>query len=307
MKAKRVGSVALRDLEEALAAAFWFKDDLRHFLTLAVTKPELLSRLDWSQSNSKRNVARDLVGRMAADQDRYLDDLLLLMSEVSQLQDFSHLEHLDDGPAKVQRAKSAVAAVRTAFAQHETLIESRKAVEEHRRVAREAALRKSAEAERLRKLEEAFRLILTPTEAHRRGYLLESLLNDLFELFDLDPKASFKIVGEQIDGAFNFEGTDYLLEAKWQTPRVGTDELDSFNGKIGRKLDNTLGLLIAINSFEPTAVAVHSGARPRMVLMDGPDLVAVLEGRVRLNDLLRRKRQHAAHSGDIFLPVNQIL
>jgi len=307
MKPKRVSSVALRDLEEALAAAFWFKDDLRHFLTLAVTKPDLLSRLDWSQSNSKRNVARDLVGRMAADQDRYLDDLLLLMSEVSQLQDFSHLEHLDDGPAKVKRAKSAVAAVRTTFAQHETLIESRTAVEEHRRVAREAALRKSAEAERLRNLEEKFRLILMPTEAHRRGYLLESLLKDLFELFDLDPKASFKIVGEQIDGAFNFEGTDYLLEAKWQTHRIGTDELDSFNGKIGRKLDNTLGLLIAINSFEPTAVAVHSGARPRMVLMDGPDLVAVLEARIRLNDLLRRKRQHAAHSGDIFLPVNDIL
>lgn len=57
MKAKRVSSVALRDLEEALAAAFWFKDDLRHFLTLAVTKPDLLSRLDWSQSNSKMSLA----------------------------------------------------------------------------------------------------------------------------------------------------------------------------------------------------------------------------------------------------------
>ena len=78
MKAKRISSIAIRDLEEALATAFWFKDDLRNFLTLAVKKPDLLSRLNWSPSNSKRSVVRDFVGRMAANQDQYLDDLLLL-------------------------------------------------------------------------------------------------------------------------------------------------------------------------------------------------------------------------------------
>ena len=307
MKAKRISSIAIRDLEEALALAFWFKNDLRHFLTLAVNTADLLSRLDWSPSNSKRGIVRDLVGRMAANQDQYLDDLLLLMSEVSQINDFSHLQYLDDGEAKVKRAKTAIAAVQAAFAVHENLIESRKAAEEHRRVARETILRKGAETERLRSMANAFGTILSPSEPHRRGYMLETMLRDLFDLFDLDPKASFKIVGEQIDGAFNFEGTDYLLEAKWQTPAVDTVDLDSFNGKIGRKLDNTLGLLLAINGFEPNAVTIHSGARPRMVLMDGRDLVAVLEGRVRLNDLIRRKRQHAAHSGEILLSVADIL
>lgn len=286
---------------------FWFKDDLRHFLTLAVKKPDLLSRLNWSPSNSKRNVVRDLVGRTAANQDQYLEDLLLLMSEVSQITDFSHLQHLDDGEAKVKRAKSAIAVMQTVFSAHEDLVENQKAVEEHRRVAREATLRKSAEAERLRLMADAFHSILSPSEPHRRGYMLETLLRDLFDLFDLDPKASFKIVGEQIDGAFSFEGTDYLLEAKWHTPAIDTVDLDSFNGKIGRKLDNTLGLLLAINGFEPNAVRIHSGARPRMVLMDGRDLGAVLEGRIRLNDLLRRKKQHAAHSGEILLAVADIL
>jgi hypothetical protein len=307
VKAKRISSIAIRDLEEALALAFWFKNDLRHFLTLAVNKAGLLSRLDWSPSSSKRSIVRDLVGRMAANQDQYLDDLLLLMSEVSQINDFSHLQYLDDGDAKVKRAKTAIAAVQAAFAVHENLIESRRAVDEHRRVARERTLRKSAEADRLSSMMESFSSVLSQSEPHRRGYMLENLLHDLFDLFDLDPKASFKVVGEQIDGAFNFEGTDYLLEAKWQAELVDTMDLDSFNGKIGRKLDNTLGLLLAINGFEPNAVTVHSGARPRMVLMNGSDLVAVLEGRVRLNDLIRRKRQHAAQSGDIYLSVNDIL
>jgi len=38
-----------------------------------------------------------------------------------------------------------------------------------------------------------------------------------------------------------------------------------------------------------------------MILMDGADLSAVIEGRISLPDLLRRKRQHAARTGDILI------
>ena len=37
---------------------------------------------------------------------------------------------------------------------------------------------------------------------------------DLFRLFDLDPKASFRITGEQIDGAFTLQGIDSLASHK---------------------------------------------------------------------------------------------
>lgn len=58
--------------------------------------------------------------------------------------------------------------------------------------------------------------------------------------FDLDPKASFKLSGEQIDGAFTFQATDYLLEAKWQQAPVDAAALDSLAGKLTRKLDQRL-------------------------------------------------------------------
>lgn len=125
-----------------------------------------------------------------------------------------------------------------------------------------------------------------------------------FELFDLDPKASFKITGEQIDGAFTFEGIDYLLEARWQRDQVDPAALDVFDGKIRRKLENTLGLFVAINGFSDTAVGNHSRTRPTMILMDGADLWAVLEGRLPLPDVLRRKRRHAAQTGEILLHVS---
>jgi len=77
--------------------------------------------------------------------------------------------------------------------------------------------------------------IATSSDAPKRGYGLEKLLNELFTLFDLDPKASFKITGEQIDGAFTFKDDDYLLEAKWQKELVNAGDLYKFAGVINGK------------------------------------------------------------------------
>src|SRR4051794_10926204 len=149
--------------------------------------------------------------------------------------------------------------------------------------------------------------LISSSDHQRRGYLLQDILRELFGLFDLDPKASFLIRGEQLDGAFTFDNTDYLLEARWQQGPVEPKELDAFAGKIARKLENTLGLFLAINGFSEAGVEAHSTVRPVMILMDGSDLMAVLEGRLDLLQLLLRKRRHAAETGKIFLPIHQVL
>jgi hypothetical protein len=135
----------------------------------------------------------------------------------------------------------------------------------------------------------------------------EKILCRLFEVFDLDPRASFKVTGEQIDGAFTFESTDYLLEAKWQKEPVRAADLDSLAGKLTRKLDNTLGLYLAINGYSEDGVRAHSSGRRLILLMDGSDIMAVLEGRVDLVQLLLRKRRAAAQTGNIYLKVHEIL
>jgi hypothetical protein len=83
--------------------------------------------------------------------------------------------------------------------------------------------------------------------------------------------------------------------------------LDVFSGKIGRKLGNTLGMFLSINGFTPAAIETHSSMRPSMILIDGSDLMAVLEGRIDLIDFLLRKRSHASQTGNIFLPAREIL
>jgi hypothetical protein len=204
---------------------------------------------------------------------------------------------------KVNQARQAVTNLRKQYEGHATIRAEREASEERRRQMREVGERVRADREKLDELRDRGMALLT-ADVQKRGYELEKLLRDLFDLFDLDPKASFKIVGEQIDGAFTFDGIDYLLEARWQAGQVDPDALDRFDGKIRRKLENTLGLFVAINGFSETAIGTHSGTRPTMILMDGADLWTVLEARITLTEMLRRKRRYAAQTGQILLHVS---
>ena len=114
-------------------------------------------------------------------------------------------------------------------------------------------------------------------------------------------------MGEQIDGALTLEGIDYLFEAKWEKDPTGSRELDAFAMRVGRKLDNTLGVLLSINGFSEDGVQAHSKGRPNLILMDGADLLAVLEERIDFVTLLLRKKRHAAHKGEIYLPVHRMI
>ena len=139
-----------------------------------------------------------------------------------------------------------------------------------------------------------------------RGFELEKIMYDLFELFDLDPKASFRNTGEQIDGAFALDGTEYLFEAKWQQEFVSAAVLDAFASKVRRKLENTLGVFLSINGFSLDGVAAHSAGGAVILLMDGSDLMAVFEERIDFASLLLRKKRYAAQTGNIYLRFHEI-
>ena len=56
--------------------------------------------------------------------------------------------------------------------------------------------------------------------------------------------------------------------------------------------------------FSETVVRNHSRLRPTMILIEGGDVWAVLDGRMPLPDVLRRRRRHAAQTGEILLRVS---
>ncbi|HLF44442.1 MAG TPA: hypothetical protein VJA46_13095 [Acidimicrobiia bacterium] len=300
---QRINPAALQSLKEALTLAYWYKNDLRPFLATSIDDRALVAALDWS--GYKRNIVYQLVDSLAAKVE-LREQLIDLMLATSDINDPHWLKRVDDGPQKYDDAAQALNALRRYTEpirrqRSETQEAERRRREDEARVEVQRAIR-----EKLIELNEVFR-DLAVAEPHKRGYALEPLLTGLFALFDIDTKSSFRIVGEQIDGAFTFEGTEFLAEARWRDQLTPPADLDAFSGKVSRKLDNTLGLFISINGFQPTAVALHSQSRSLLLCMDGSDLSAVLEDRIGLPELLTRKRQHAARTGEIMISAYSIL
>ena len=77
-----------------------------------------------------------------------------------------------------------------------------------------------------------------------RGYAFEKFLKELFDVNGMAGRASFRVVGEQIDGSFEMEGETYLLEAKWTNKQVDAATLRSFNAKVQDKAAWSRGLFI---------------------------------------------------------------
>jgi Restriction endonuclease len=302
---KVIAPAAINSLIEALTNIYWYKSELRSFIMNTISDPSILVKLNWE--DYKRNIVSTLVNFLAKYQDTYQNDLLKLMNEVGKINDFSHLERIEDGKEKAKIAKKSVEALRIQIKGHQDLVNEQKMQEERRQKAYEKTLKVTGVQEKLDKIKDNFYKLVGSDNPQARGFQLEKIIKELFNLFDLDSKASFRITGEQIDGAFTFESTDFLFEGKWQQELVGIQDLDAFSGKLTRKLDNTLGLFLSINGFSEDAVKAHSTGRRLMILMDGSDIMGVLEGRIDLLQLLLRKRRHASQTGNIYLKLHEII
>lgn len=140
------------------------------------------------------------------------------------------------------------------------------------------------------------------------GFELERLLNDLFELYGLNPRSPFKVLGEQIDGSFVLDNEIYLFEAKWESTQLPEAPLLIFRGKIEGKASFTRGLFLSLNGYTGLALAtITQGKQPNFFLMDGFDLNVVLGGQIGLDTLLRKKLRILAEEGRMFVSAKEIV
>lgn len=306
--AKRIHPQAYDALAEGLATFQWYKPPFSQMMTsLFAGDSTVLAGIDIA-SRTKREVAREVVGQLQADERRFQSltiGVLMTLAEYDPA--FKHLARLEDGPDKVRAARAALAEIQRVIGQHKALVEDTAA----RRLAEAAATASAAQAwartQDLEVLKSDFYRLSAMADTRARGLALEPFLNRLFALFDLDPRAAFALKGEQIDGAFTFDTDDYLLEARWLNSRVDPKQVRDFAGKVAEKTHRTSGLMLSINGFSSEACNLLRRNGSRLLLADGADLAAVLEGAIGMDELLLRKRRHAAETGNPYLSVQEIL
>jgi hypothetical protein len=133
------------------------------------------------------------------------------------------------------------------------------------------------------------------------GCVLEDFLRELFSLFDIDYRKPYQTAIERIDGHVNFEGFDYLVEARWREDQSTFEEINGFRDEVESKLESTKGLFIAVPGARPEAAGAFSGRGCNLIIVDGHDLAEIFEGFVDLRDALKFKIDKAAQEGRAFV------
>lgn len=303
---KKFSPASITALKEALINIYWKKQDLKNFIKLSIENDAIINTINWD-FNRKFESVNELVDRMVARKDLYNDDLISLIYEVSNMTDFSHLKIWEDPDIKISKAKESVKRLRIFAQGYFKVEEEKRELEKRRKKTQEHLKSLKSNQDQIEALKQEFFKLTMESNRQKRGILLEEFLNNLFTLYDLNPKKSFALIDEQIDGAFTFDNSDYLLEAKWHKKPIETGDLKKFAGTLSDKLKNTLGLFISIDGFTEGARKFKGSNARTMILMDGMDLNLVLDQRIDLHHLLFRKRRHASETGEIYYTAHQIL
>ena len=292
------------ELREAVVqvcgTAFWLKDPFKAFLVSCGVPGDLYDRY---ADESKYKIARHVLSDLDAMEDRGFQIQRRIVTELAKLRKVP-----DPNVPNLDSALSALRYLKELAVNQRIVIEDEKKSDDAR--IQDARRKQAALAARAAKTEELRRTFLGWTGTHEdpqsRGYGLEDLLAELFELHEISYRRPYRTSTEQIDGHFPFKGFDYLVEARWRSGLPIEADLGAFKMKVDKKFTSTRGLFVSIPGFRPEVLFEFTrGISSNILLMDGQDLALILEGHVSLTDALDLKIQKAAQEGVIFFPLGQ--
>ncbi len=140
-----------------------------------------------------------------------------------------------------------------------------------------------------------------------RGFAFEKYIKEFFEIYGLQPRGSFKLVGEQIDGSFILHNEVYLLEAKWTSKPIDKANLVGFNEKVSSKSGFTRGLYISYSGYSEEAIKTFAVGRiVNVVLMTVQELAIVLSQKKDFRGFLWGKVRALAEEGDFNKSIFEI-
>jgi len=284
----------LEAMVQCFGRCFHYKDGMASFLLSAgVPKP----LVDQYRNEPKFKWARNVLTDLGQSEDGCLTQRRVL-TQLCNLRDVVERD-VPDRAAGLD----ALRALKQLALEREIIV--RKQREKERSNAQVAAERERVvreRADKLAKLRAVFTEAVTSTNRQEAGYSLEDLLVELFALFELEYRRSYRTPTgtQQIDGQFTFEGFHYLVEAKWRKDYPPEQEIAGFKHKVDGKLESTRGVFISVAGYRPAVIEQFNGRGSNIILLDGSHLIHVLEGRMDLREMLKLVIDKAAQEGVVY-------
>jgi restriction endonuclease len=280
---------------QCFGRCFHYKDLMASLLMSAGVERELI---DKHRGEFKYTWARLLLTELGQNEDGLLLQRRIL-TELCKLKDVP-----DPKVADRTAAIDALRKLKQLAMEHDLFtLEAKTKGDQKRHLAAQKEQLIKNRAAKLRGLHAQFTAGLNAKDRQAAGYSLENLLVELFSLSEIEYRKSYRTETQQIDGHFEFQGFDYLVEAKWRATQPTVQEIGGFKYKVDQKFESTRGLFVSVVGFRDEVADHFSETGGNIVLMDGMDLAFILEGRIDLREALRIKIENAARSGIAFVSI----
>ena len=250
------------------------------------------------ESISKFHIVRTVLTRLNEAGETALRERREVLKRVVEYEDFSTCWPEDrlEAQGLVSRIRSVVD-VKDSFTRmrQEREAETRKNLEDKRRETE--ALRR--QRENIEAIHKDFNRLFAMDYAHKRGKLLEGVLNRLFEADGILVRESFTRVAEpghgvieQVDGVFELDGHIYLVEMKWLADPVGVADVSQHLVRVFNR-SASRGVFISYSEYTAPAIDTckESLSRVVVVLCSLQEFVMLLENDMSLKEFLRAKIQ----------------
>lgn len=284
---------------QCIGTCFHYKDNVEAFFISCGIDKRIASK---HRDSYKFVWAKKLLD----DLDEIPDGYLLQRKILTELCKFKKLpdpkaENPDAGLSALRKLKELAVENKIEFEEMKQDTKNRKVIAEEKvKIIEERS-------QRLKDLKNMFYEGISKEDRASAGYSLEDILEQLFPLFGLDYRKSYRTETQQIDGHFRLEGFDYLVEAKWRADQPNESEIGGFERKIETKLESTRGVFVSINGFRDEVVKQFDGKGSKIIFMTGEDLIHLLEGRIDLKEALKIKIEKAAQEGKVLIPISSMI
>ena len=280
---------------QCFGRCFHYKDLMASLLMTADVDKALVDKY---RAEYKFTWARLLLTELGQQRDGYLRQRKIL-TELCKLKDVP-----DPKVSDRNAAIEALSKLKSLAVEHDLFtIEKREKGDQKRYIAEQKEKLIKQRAEKLRELQSRFTVGLSADDRQAAGYSLEGILVDLFSLSEIEYRKSYRTETQQIDGHFQFQGFDYLVEAKWRADQPTVQEIGGFKYKVDHTFESTRGLFISVVGFRSEVADHFSETGGNIVLMDGMDMAFILEGRIDLHEALRIKIENASRRGIAFTSI----
>lgn len=281
------------NIKEGIANLYWFKNDLKKAWLRSGVQEEVVERLFSLRDEDNRRYSKRMLMDSLYEELRKLDYNRRLEISRNFVRIIIETENFipQDPKHKIELAARVALRLQQIISE-QNKTETRKVI----RVNKSSIEIYNCELEKLRNQFDQIS-ILKPQE---RGYRLEKLFIDLMKISNIPIVESFKILGEQIDGAIKYDGHHYLIELKWVEKKCAHNEIASLFMKVEGKMD-ARGIFISMNGYSSEILnSLPKGKGIKVILLDGQHFTNVIYGFYNFEALLNHAITEASLRGNIY-------